>query len=298
MGRLKLTTAQFVSRATEVHGHVYDYSKSVYTTYHEKVEIVCPSHGSFLQKPAKHLGGRGCPRCAGRKTHAEFLEAARARHGSKYDYQDSVYKSCWGVIKIRCRDHGVFEQVARDHLRHGCLKCSGRGLTFEDFISEAKQQHGDRYSYEKSLFVGKEKKVEIICSKHGSFWQRASSHVKGQGCSKCSRNTSKAEHLWLDHLGVMEEHRGKRLSIKGYKRHLIVDAYDPFTNTVYEFYGDLWHGNPFVFDQSETHRVCPSKGTYGDLYRRTMKREEAIKEAGYNLITIWERDWDALVKGA
>jgi hypothetical protein len=30
----------------------------------------------------------------------------------------------------------------------------------------------------------------------------------------------------------------------------------------------------------------------GELYAATIKREERIKSLGYNLITIWEKDWN------
>jgi len=60
------TTEEFVREAIEVHGDKYDYSKVDYKTSHEKVEIVCPIHGSFLQSPVNHVRGNkaGCPGCA------------------------------------------------------------------------------------------------------------------------------------------------------------------------------------------------------------------------------------------
>ena len=30
---------------------------------------------------------------------------------------------------------------------------------------------------------------------------------------------------------------------------------------------------------------------HGELYRKTLEREELIKNAGYNLITMWEKDF-------
>lgn len=44
----------------------YDYSKVVYENCDVPVEIICPEHGSFWQKPAHHLHANGkCPVCAG-----------------------------------------------------------------------------------------------------------------------------------------------------------------------------------------------------------------------------------------
>ena len=60
---LQTVSKVFPERSSEAHSGAYDYSKSVYSGYHEKVEIVCPEHGSFWQTPNNHLGGAGCPTC-------------------------------------------------------------------------------------------------------------------------------------------------------------------------------------------------------------------------------------------
>lgn len=55
--------AQWEEECNLVHGNKYDYSKVKYVKAIEKVEIVCPIHGSFLQTPIAHLRGRGCRQC-------------------------------------------------------------------------------------------------------------------------------------------------------------------------------------------------------------------------------------------
>lgn len=59
----RLTTEIFIQRAQKVHGNKYDYSKVNYINYHTPVEIICPTHGSFWQRPGKHLLGHNCPLC-------------------------------------------------------------------------------------------------------------------------------------------------------------------------------------------------------------------------------------------
>lgn len=58
-------------------------------------------------------------------------------------------------------------------------------VTTEDFIKRARDVHGDRYDYSKSIYTGCEKDIEIICHEHGPFWQMPSNHLKGKGCRKC-----------------------------------------------------------------------------------------------------------------
>lgn len=61
-------TEKFIQKAKEKHGDFYDYSNVDYKGSKEKVEIVCPKHGSFWQRADAHLGGKGCPQCGHEKT--------------------------------------------------------------------------------------------------------------------------------------------------------------------------------------------------------------------------------------
>ena len=37
-----------------------------------------------------------------------------------------------------------------------------------------------------------------------------------------------------------------------------------------------------------------NKMIFSDIYEKTIKREEFLKTAGYNMITIWESDWNKI----
>lgn len=56
-------TGEFIESAVAVHGEFYDYSHVNYWRALENVEIVCPIHGPFLQRPNDHLNDHGCPSC-------------------------------------------------------------------------------------------------------------------------------------------------------------------------------------------------------------------------------------------
>lgn len=58
--------------------------------------------------------------------------------------------------------------------------------TFDEFLTIARQLHGEKYLYIKESFSSFYKKIEIICLKHGLFLQRASDHCNGSGCKKCA----------------------------------------------------------------------------------------------------------------
>lgn len=59
------TTEQFIADARMVHGDRYDYSLVDYVSSQEKVTIICPNHGLFLQRPNDHVIQKsGCAACA------------------------------------------------------------------------------------------------------------------------------------------------------------------------------------------------------------------------------------------
>lgn len=62
--RKNITTEEFINEANLIHNFKYDYSLVEYKTAKNKVKIVCPDHGEFLQDPDHHIGRKqGCPLC-------------------------------------------------------------------------------------------------------------------------------------------------------------------------------------------------------------------------------------------
>lgn len=57
----KLGEDEFIRRAREKHGTLYDYSKVVYKHIDKKVCIIDPDYGEFWQSPYQHLNSYGCP---------------------------------------------------------------------------------------------------------------------------------------------------------------------------------------------------------------------------------------------
>lgn len=55
-----------------------------------------------------------------------------------------------------------------------------------NFIEKAKKVHGNKYDYSLVNYTQSKNKIKIICPEHGLFEQRASGHLSGYGCSKCS----------------------------------------------------------------------------------------------------------------
>lgn len=126
-------------------------------------------------------------------TTAEFIDKAKVVHGDKYDYSRVEYKNTGTKVAIVCPEHGEFHMTPNSHLvGQGCKKCGLRlrsannTKTTAQFIEEAKAVHGNRYSYERTEYVGALEKVTITCKEHGDFEQRAVLHLRGSGCAICA----------------------------------------------------------------------------------------------------------------
>ena len=186
--RIRKTNDQFIIEASKVHGDLYDYSKVNYVNATTKVVIICKTHGEFEQLPSNNLKGQGCSKCSGRnKTIDEFIIESCKVHYDLYDYSKVNYVNATTKVVIVCKIHGDFEQSPTNHLGgNRCPKCSGKGKTNEDAITESIKVHGDLYDYSKVNYVNATTKVVIVCKIHGDFKQLLSSHLYGSGCRKCS----------------------------------------------------------------------------------------------------------------
>jgi hypothetical protein len=198
-------------------------------------------------------------------------------------------------IKIICPivEHGVFEQTRDKHInsKHGCPICGGsQKKTLEQIISECKAIHGDLFDYSKSIYINFDIHMEIICKKHGSFWQTPNNHIIGkQGCPVCFHKISKGEMEWLNYIGIPDDKSHRNVLLRFSDRKIKADGYDPITNTVYEYYGNYYHGNPAMYKSEDYNEK--TNCTFGELYNKLLAKEKSIINAGFNLIYIWEKDW-------
>src|SRR6056300_1090867 len=147
-------TTEFINKAKEVHGDLYDYSKVDYKKAIEKVIIICKIHGEYLQQPSNHLRGNGCTVCSiskrnnkSRYTSEIFIDKAKEVHGDKYNYSKVNYVDSKTKVIIICKEHGEFLQAPNKHLqKQGCNKCGCHEKSNnQEFIIKAKQIHGYKY---------------------------------------------------------------------------------------------------------------------------------------------------------
>ena len=310
----KLDTCNFIEKSIKIWGNEYDYSIAKYVGSNDKVKIICNKHGEFEQLPANHYK-YGCPSCGREKNvrNNELKEQCKKQfemksnivHNNFYDYTKSIYINVVTKIIVICKEHGEFWVSPNNHLRgKGCpecgkIKCANSKIKpYEEFYKEFIKIHGSKYDYSFVEWKGSSSSISVMCDKHGLFDILPYMHKKGKECHKCSNRYSKISIQWLSYMEIKYSIKINHAENKGeyiipnskYK----ADGYSEITNTIFEFHGDFWHGNPKIYDKNKTN---PSIGsTFGELYEKTILKSNFIKDNGYNLIEIWENDWKKFIK--
>lgn len=230
----------------------------------------------------------------GQKSKKQFIIEAIEIHGNYYDYSEFIYAGHHTKGSIICPKHGKFEQTPKHHVKRkqGCNKCSMRPKrNLEEFIKAARLIHIDNYDYSLVIFINMRTKITIICNTCKlKFEQRPDHHLRKIGCPNCIHTVSKSETEWLDYMGVPNDQEHRQVIIKIESHKYKVDGFIPKTNTIYEFNGDYWHGNPSIFDSNDLNKK--SKETFGQLYDKTCLKLLNIEKSGYKVISIWESDWE------
>ena len=149
-----------------------------------------------------------------------LLDKLNTIHNSKYDYSKVVYKNMKEPIIVVCPIHGDFIKTMTHHLHstQGCPKCSSltsakkQAFTTEDFITQAKATHKDKYDYAKVNYINNNTKVTIICPVHGEFTQAPSGHLLGKNCQICANKNravskTKSTHAFIQGANAIHHFR-------------------------------------------------------------------------------------------
>lgn len=269
----------FIEKAREIHGDKYDYSQSIYINGATKLKIICPIHGVYEQTPSKHLSGQGCPKCGHNSfmTTKALIEDARKIHHDKYDYSKTEYINYNTKVCIICPEHGEFLQYPYQHIdrKNGCPKCGNiitankLSKTREEFIKDAIKIHGDKYTFDDTIYKNSTTHIKVNCQKHGMFEITPSNLLQGYGCPKCRCTTSKEENEVANFIAELDVKSEKTKLENGQE----LDIYIPDKKIAFEFDGLYWHC------ELKKDKYYHSKKTY------------CCKEQGIQLIHIFEDEW-------
>ena len=171
--------------------------------------------------------------------------------------------------------------------------------TKEEFVIRSKNNpkcrdcEGNCFNYDYVNYIDAKTKVDIYCNYHNKpFSMIPNNHsCHGQICFRCSKNKQFSEPAceWIE--GIMEnegiyiqyaksEEGEYKIPGTRYK----ADGYCEETNTIYEFHGDYWHGNPNKFNPND---IFKKNIKFGTKFIKTCIREFELRGRGYNYKCIW-----------
>lgn len=187
-------TETFIDECNAIHNNKFDYSLSKLKRATDKIDIICPEHGVFSQKPIKHKTGQGCPNCrAGRisKTKraaiSDFEVRARNIHGLRYGYGSVEYVNNHTNITIECKEHGDFEQTPNNHIAgKGCSKCTNLYSKGEIELAEFIHEQGVEFKQNDRSVISPFE-IDILIEGHslaieynGAYWHSAHANTRHQ----------------------------------------------------------------------------------------------------------------------
>lgn len=139
----------------------------------------------------------------------KFIHKSKKVHNNKYNYDEVRYVDAKTKVTIICPVHGAFKQTPDKHSRgKGCPTCGGtKKLSNDEFITKAKNKHGNRYNYTLTDYHGSLKKVQITCTIHGIFKQTPKDHLNGCGCPLCGGHRPLTQEIFEKRSNTKHENK-------------------------------------------------------------------------------------------
>ena len=265
----KYTDEELKKLAEEKRGDEYDYSELIGNTVikhgHKHILIKCKKHGAFYQDAYGHIfRGEGCRKCKYEKLMTtlskdknDFLNECHKKFiNKKLDFSNVEYKNNKTKVKVICHEkfpngeeHGAFEITPSQLLKNEepCPYCSNGGRKdFRYFEIMGSYLYKGKYDYSlaKEKYENAKIKVPIICHvkdkngcEHGIFWQLPVTHLCGESCPKCGRESANKKISYND---------------------------DVFRKKVKEMYGDLYDisDSKYIDSKTNVEIICFKHGKF------------------------------------
>jgi very-short-patch-repair endonuclease len=240
-------------------------------------------------------------------TYDQFIE----KYPGTYEKWDG-YKRGSDKIKIFCNEHGEYMQLMASRINgHRCQQCyfnTQRGnfrIDTDVYLQDFKEVHSERYDYSLVKFRGAENKIEIICKKHGSFWQSANVHREGHGCPECANEESSIRNSTEEAKARLRTQMANYIKNNATKKkdtgpELKCRAFLEMNNISYEqqyIINDLKTGSwAYDFYIKDMNLLIETDGEYYhrkyETYNRDKFKNRIAKEHGYVLLRLSDLNLD------
>jgi len=270
--------------------------------------------------------GSGCPVCAEasriktRTNDDEYVKNLIANHpnntvgptGQKTilisEYKGRSYDHTFKCGLCNCEFTRKMDDILRSDRKPRCGECAMKEkqelfkITMEEANRRIEERFGkDSIEINDSVIENVKTPMNFYCYKCKKvFVKTLGDLLVSKGCNLCLPwGYSKKAIEWMNTFEEKIQHaeNGGEYSLGAKKW---ADGYCKNTNTVYEFHGCDFHGhiigNLSCGRCSDPCQLNPYGVPYVDVYRKTSEKKNYILSLGYNLIEIWECEFDRLKK--
>lgn len=294
----------------------------------KKYNDYCLSKVSSLENFIKRYGeleGRErwklfCKRNKGNKTRNRFVEKYGEEEGVKKFEQLRCNEKEKGTLKYKIKLHGISkgELIYKEHqkaLHHGASiqgfidkygEVMGRVKMRESKDNTSLYSFQKRYGYEE----GRRKYNEYIVKKKydntlQGFISRYGDEGKGRytkwletSClGSCKDGVSPLSQELFEQVDESDTSfyakKNKEFVVNHGIGSYFYDYVDIETRKVIEFNGDIYHGNPTIFCEDDTPNPYNKSLTCKDMWKKDKLKIDFIKNKGYNVLVVWEKDYKA-----
>jgi len=130
-------------------------------------------------------------------TQQQFLDRCNSIHGAKFDYSMANYVNSVTKVTVGCNScDNIWNVTPNNFLNNyttsGCPNCKrlkqiGRDTkTTNTIIKEIKHSQGDKFLYDRLVYINANTKVTVGCKIHGYFEKWPNDLKHGSGCPRCS----------------------------------------------------------------------------------------------------------------
>lgn len=276
---VKRKTVGYVREVLGLQGYLL--LDGVYINSHTPIVVSCPRGHQSKVLFTNFQAGHRCLQCSveTKKNSFDRIRAGFAEFG--YSVLSENYENSYTPLEYRCpKGHAGRTTWNAFQCGRRCFSC-----TRTDFGEIKARFVGRGYRLLTTEYKNLYTPLEYACPEGHLGVTTWNNFKHGQGCPKCFvGKVSRISQEWLDSLSISRLEREKVLRVGS--RVFKVDGFDPDTNTVYEFLGDFWHGNPDVFSADEINRA--TKESFGYLYEQTMEKLFVLEAGGFTVKYIWE----------
>lgn len=265
--KFKDNKKSFIEKAIEIHNNKYDYSLVEYENSQTKIKVICSIHGTFEQRPNRHLQGDGCKLCSANKLSLdrrsnleEFIKKAQKIHKNNYSYEESVYINNFTPISIKCNNcNNTFEPIPYNH-----TKKNGTGCPYCIISSEERRLYEWIKTICKDKIIQTDRKIispneldiyfpknKLAIEYNGIYWHSNRFKPKNyhlDKTNKCEEQGIELLHIfsdeWIEKLEIVKSIIKSKLNIYDHE----INSKDLIFQEVFEKDAECFYKENLIFD--------------------------------------------------